>query len=375
MTNANRSQSSLGSSKGSTHSPSERGATSSYAATAVAPASNGHADAVRILAIDGADDEESPIVFSDPSASKLPLYELGKRRAPDAADYGIEIQGLVDDVPFFDSLSGDLLYTVRSDRDLKSFTIIPEQPSGNSMTTSHNVHLKPRKKLGTYKMEFESLDGTTTWAWKGSVFSSLELTHKNARGEKTSLAVFIRTSTGSHTLRLYPAIFASSPTDTTSLHSNPILALVIPTVYPFLAIYRRHLETDFTSERKVGQRSAGAIPSGWDSKVMGDMPKNPNPLRLANGGGGANAPASSTPSSGRATPAANAAAAASPRIDSSQPSTAPGTPVAATASQQLPAQPARASGHSSAPATTSDAAKPATKTSRRWNPLDMFRRS
>lgn len=65
-------------------------------------------DKVRVLAVDGADDEESAIVFSDPTSGKTALYELTKPQSPDPAEYGIEIHGLVEDVPVFDSLSGDV---------------------------------------------------------------------------------------------------------------------------------------------------------------------------------------------------------------------------------------------------------------------------
>lgn len=173
-------------------STSGHGSTAYAATLTAAPQTSDRRDQVRTLAIDGADDEESSIIFSDPSASKLPLYELGTRRPPDAADYGTEVQGLIEDVPSFDALSGQHLYTVRGDRDLKNFTLIPEQPAGNGMTTDANVTLKPKKKLGTYKMEMDSLTGSNEWVWKGSVFSSLELYTKDSRGDKTTYAVFIR---------------------------------------------------------------------------------------------------------------------------------------------------------------------------------------
>lgn len=79
-------------------------------------------------------------------------------------------------------------------------------------------------------------------------------------------------------MRLYPALLSSS---SSSSSSSPSIALSIATLYPFLAIYRKHLDKDYTSDRVVGMRSTEAAPSAWDSRLLGDLPKDADPLRRA----------------------------------------------------------------------------------------------
>lgn len=117
----------------------------------------------------------------------------------------------------------------------------------------------------------------------------MELYEKSS-GQKKTLAVYLRTSTRCHTLRLYSHLLPEGE----SLHSSPVLARVIATLYPFLAIYRKNLAADFTSDKAIGIRSAGAAPSGWDAKFMGDLPKSASDIRRT----GASPSGSRSPSAG-----------------------------------------------------------------------------
>lgn len=269
---------------------------------------------IRPLAVDGADEEGSPIIVSDPKEGKMTLYEITAPAPPRAEEYGgVEVQGLVTDVHVNDALNGEVsggvsahastndmsspsaprsqhLYTVRNSRDLKTFTLVPQSPS--SVTSV----LSPRKRFATssYKLEFDSpTTPSRTWTWKGSVFSSMEL-YEKSNGQKKTLAVYLRTSTRCHTLRLYSHLLHEGE----SLHSSHVLARVIATLYPFLAIYRKNLAADFTSDKAIGIRSAGAAPSGWDAKFMGDLPKGASDIRRT----GASPSGSRSPSAG---PSAN----------------------------------------------------------------------
>ncbi|PWN27575.1 hypothetical protein BDZ90DRAFT_166317 [Jaminaea rosea] len=261
------------------------------------------------LCIDGADEPFSPILISDPAKGKQVLYELTPPAPPSAEEYGgVEVQGLVTDVHVRDLLrANEHLYTIRTSSSSgggkeagKSWQLIPQELG------AANATLSPRKRWGTssYKLEFDAPgigNGSAkgeTWIWKGSVFSSMELytsSSSSSGGKKKTLAVYLRTSTRSHTLRLYSHLLPSSSdadADVDPLSSNstgPILAKVIATLYPFLAIYRKHLATDFTSDKEIGIRSASAAPSGWDARLMGDLPKGASGIRRGDGaiGGGA----------------------------------------------------------------------------------------
>lgn len=54
------------------------------------------------------------------------------------------------------------------------------------------------------------------------------------------------------------------------LEASATLCLAVTTLYPFLAMYRKILASDYTSERQILERSATAQPSGWDSKLLGN---------------------------------------------------------------------------------------------------------
>lgn len=222
---------------------------------------------MRTLAVDGADDNQA-ITFSAAGHEKKVVWRLNPPRAPDTSEFPIEVQGLVDDTELHDVISGQHFYTVRSDRDCKNFTVIPQ------FGVETNIIMKPTKSFATYKCECEGPAGKT-WIWKGNIFKNMELYEKNKRGEKKIVAIYVRTSTRSHQLRVYSDLV---PTDQ-PIYSSPTLALAIASLYPFLAMYRQALERDFTSDRRVLEKAAGAQPSGWDARFMGSDPaqkKNKN---------------------------------------------------------------------------------------------------
>lgn len=180
---------------------------------------------------------------------------------------------------------------IHSDRELKTFDL-------TDVTSGSTTTLKPTKKLGTHKLQFESprqasgssASSPTTWVWKGSVFKSMELYSKDAQGNKKSLAVYIRTSTRSHILRLYTdAMFVRAPSDSNNhpgdlLRLCPDLPYALATLWPFIAMYRKVLMSEFTSERKVLQRSAGAQPSRWDAAILGDPLKGASMAQVSREG-------------------------------------------------------------------------------------------
>lgn len=133
--------------------------------------------------------------------------------------------------------------------------------------------MKPSKSFATYKGECPGPNGIT-WQWKGNIFKNMELYEKKKKGDKKLIATYVRTSTGSHQLRVYQDLVPSDQ----PIYSSPTLAVAIATLYPFLAMYRQALEKDFTSDRKVLQKAAGAQPSGWDARLMGGPPKRQKPV-------------------------------------------------------------------------------------------------
>ncbi|CAO1617134.1 unnamed protein product [Sympodiomycopsis kandeliae] len=218
-------------------------------------------EGMRTLAVDGADDDRD-IVFSATGNEKKVIYKFSTPKAPDTNDFPIEVQGLVEDVDLVGEITSEHSYTVRAGRDCKNFTIIPQ-----SGPTGTNIIMRPTKSLATYKGELQSPAGLT-WYWKGNIYKNMELFEKNKRGEKKIIAIYVRTSMGSHQFRIYKDLLP----DDQLIYQSSALSLAIASLYPFLAMYRQALAKDFTSDRRVLQKSATAQPSGWDAKFMGSDP-------------------------------------------------------------------------------------------------------